>query len=46
MNSSAHVRAEGERVAYAWDETLEGWYVNDRRRLELGAGADGVRRPS
>ena len=30
------VRAEGGRVAYAWDPTLEEWYVNDHRGLEHG----------
>src|SRR5262245_23070998 len=29
-------RAEGARVAYVWDETLEEWYVNERRGLEHG----------
>ncbi len=28
--------AEGRRVAYAWDATLEEWYVNDARGLEHG----------
>jgi hypothetical protein len=30
------VTAEGGRVAYAWDEALTEWYVNDRRGLEHG----------
>jgi hypothetical protein len=30
------VNAEGARVAYDWDETLEEWYVNDGRGLEHG----------
>ncbi len=32
----ARVSAEGGRVAYEWDATLEEWYVNDRRGLEHG----------
>ena len=30
------VSIEGGRVAYAWSETLEEWYVNDARGLEHG----------
>ena len=30
------VSAEGQRVAYQWDATLEEWYVNDTRGLEHG----------
>ncbi len=36
VTSPAHVRAEGGRVAYSWDATLEEWYVNDTRGLEHG----------
>jgi len=32
----ASVGAEGRRVAYAWDDVLEEWYVNDARGLEHG----------
>ena len=34
--SPAHVSAEGGRVVYEWDATLEEWYVNDTRGLEHG----------
>lgn len=30
------VSAEGERVAYVWDDQLTEWYVNDPRGLEHG----------
>jgi hypothetical protein len=30
------VTAEGGRVAYAWDDQLTEWYVNDRRGVEHG----------
>src|SRR6185295_18738991 len=30
------VSAEGQRVAYDWDATLQEWYVNDARGLEHG----------
>ncbi|HMX26190.1 MAG TPA: putative Ig domain-containing protein, partial [Blastocatellia bacterium] len=36
VGGQARVTTEGERVAYQWDETLEEWYVNDRRGLEHG----------
>ncbi len=36
VESSASVSAEGGRVAYAWDATLEEWYKNDSRGLEHG----------
>ncbi len=56
VGDNAHVvarplrtNAEGQRVAYAWDDALEEWYVNDGRGLEHGytvrarpAGAEGV----
>ncbi len=32
----ARLRAEGQRVARAWDALLEEWYVNDGRGLEHG----------
>ncbi len=36
VTSPARVSADGGRVAYAWDATLEEWYVNDTRGLEHG----------
>ncbi len=30
------VAAEGQRLAYRWDEHLEEWWINDRRGLEHG----------
>ena len=36
MTVPARVNAEGGRVAYRWDATLEEWYVNDTRGLEHG----------
>ena len=33
---SARITAEGSRVAYDWDATLQEWYVNDGRGLEHG----------
>ncbi|MCA8941326.1 MAG: hypothetical protein KDB80_02095, partial [Planctomycetes bacterium] len=36
MNAPQDVRAEGGRVTYVWDDTLEEWYVNDTRGLEHG----------
>jgi hypothetical protein len=32
----ARVEADGQRVAYDWDPTLQEWYVNDSRGLEHG----------
>ena len=34
--ASAVVSTNGQRVAYAWDERLTEWYVNDQRGLEHG----------
>ena len=36
VTSPERVSAEGGRVAYAWDATLEEWYENDTRGLEHG----------
>ena len=36
VTSPVRVSAEGGRVAYEWDATLEEWYENDRRGLEHG----------
>ncbi|MFN0112273.1 MAG: HYR domain-containing protein, partial [Blastocatellia bacterium] len=36
ISGQARVTAEGQRVVYQWDETLEEWYVNDQRGLEHG----------
>ena len=36
VTSPARVSAEGGRVTYEWDETLDEWYVNDTRGLEHG----------
>ncbi|MGQ0551692.1 MAG: FG-GAP repeat protein [Planctomycetota bacterium] len=33
---AAQVAADGERVAYDWDATVQEWYVNDARGLEHG----------
>ncbi len=30
------VKAEGQRLAYQWDATVQEWYVNDQRGLEHG----------
>jgi FG-GAP repeat len=30
------VTADGQRVAYTWDVTIEEWYINDARGLEHG----------
>jgi hypothetical protein len=30
------VRAEGQRLSYAWDDTVQEWFVNDTRGLEHG----------
>jgi hypothetical protein len=35
-NKCATVNACGQRVAYAWDEDLTEWYVNNQRGLEHG----------
>jgi hypothetical protein len=32
----SHVSAEGGRVTYDWDDTLQEWFVNDTRGLEHG----------
>ncbi|MBL8804096.1 MAG: hypothetical protein JNN27_18980 [Planctomycetes bacterium] len=42
--ASAVVSTTGQRVAYAWDERLTEWYVNDQRGLEHGFTLDS--RPS
>ena len=44
VTAPERVSALGERVTYAWDETIEEWYVNDRRGLEHGYTVD--RRPA
>ena len=36
VTEATSVSAEGQRVAYEWDVTLEEWYVNDTRGLEHG----------
>ena len=36
VTGTAKARAEGGRVVYEWDATLEEWYVNDSRGLEHG----------
>ena len=36
VTEATSVSAEGQRVAYQWDATLEEWYVNDTRGLEHG----------
>ncbi|MCP5519529.1 MAG: cadherin-like domain-containing protein [Verrucomicrobiales bacterium] len=36
LGKKAVVQAEGQRLTYAWDETLSEWYVNDQRGLEHG----------
>jgi hypothetical protein len=38
--ASAVVSTTGQRVAYAWDERLTEWYVNDQRGLEHGFTLD------
>ena len=30
------MRTEGQRLTYAWDDTVEEWFVNDQRGLEHG----------
>jgi hypothetical protein len=30
------VKAEGQRLTYAWDDTVQEWWVNDQRGLEHG----------
>src|SRR5262245_58441102 len=52
IDGRAPIRAEGSRVTYEWDRTLEEWYANERRGLEHGytvrerpkraAGTDGL----
>jgi hypothetical protein len=34
--SKSVVRAEGQRLTYGWDETVQEWFVNDTRGLEHG----------
>ncbi len=36
VGEAACASAAGGRVAYAWDENLEEWYINDTRGLEHG----------
>jgi len=36
VNVPARMDADGGRVTYDWDATLQEWYVNDRRGLEHG----------
>ena len=36
VEGEACVSTAGSRVVYAWDATLEEWYVNERRGLEHG----------
>ena len=36
VTEATSVSAEGQRVAYEWDATLEEWYINDTRGLEHG----------
>jgi hypothetical protein len=36
VRKPARVSAEGGRVAYQWDASLEEWYINDARGLEHG----------
>jgi len=36
VEEPVEMRAEGPRVAYAWEYLLEEWYQNDRRGLEHG----------
>src|SRR5262245_42076983 len=36
VEGPAPARAEGSRVVYPWDDTLEEWYVNEPRGLEHG----------
>ncbi|MCX6875207.1 MAG: choice-of-anchor D domain-containing protein [Verrucomicrobia bacterium] len=50
---SGRVSAEGQRVVYAWDDTVQEWFVNDQRGLEHGftlkdrpAGAPSPNSPS
>jgi len=36
VEGKAPIATEKNRVAYAWDETIEEWFVNDRRGFEHG----------
>ncbi|HEX4950248.1 MAG TPA: hypothetical protein VFZ34_26525 [Blastocatellia bacterium] len=36
LTGTARVTTAGARVTYAWDETVEEWFVNDQRGLEHG----------
>lgn len=36
MSDTPTAQAEGQRLAYPWDATLEEWFVNDQRGLEHG----------
>ncbi|MEK6281236.1 MAG: FG-GAP repeat protein [Acidobacteriota bacterium] len=36
IGGQAQVNTAGQRVAYAWDDTLQEWFLNDQRGLEHG----------
>jgi len=36
VSGTPSVAAEGQRLAYRWDDKLEEWWINDRRGLEHG----------
>ena len=36
VGSRPAVKAEGQRLTYAWDDTVQEWFVNDGRGLEHG----------
>ncbi len=36
VSGTPAVKAEGQRLSYQWDATVQEWFVNDRRGLEHG----------
>lgn len=36
VGGTPEVQAEGQRLSYRWDATVEEWYINDTRGLEHG----------